>query len=113
MGLSACGEEETATPPASAAPTAIETPASAAPTETETPASATPTETPSAGDAAAAALVRERCTAGCHELRVIKEKSESASQWAAIVEAMIAEGASLTAEEKQTVISYLAKTYGE
>jgi cytochrome c5 len=55
-------------------------------------------------------LLQERCTA-CHTLNRVVSAHKTADQWAAAVGRMIGKGAQLSAEEKQVLVDYLAKTY--
>jgi len=55
-------------------------------------------------------LLQERCTV-CHSLGRVTSTHGSASQWQGIVAQMITKGAQLNAQEKQTLVDYLAQTY--
>jgi cytochrome c5 len=99
IGAVACGSSSQ---PA-ASPTAAETPTAA---ESATP---SPTVEPS-GTLDGATLVQERCTQ-CHTLDRVAAEDGDAAKWTAIVNEMIANGASLNDQEKQAVIDYLAAEY--
>lgn len=81
------------------APTAGQ-PATAAPTASQ------PTTTTLDGQT----LLQERCTV-CHSLDRVASKHKTADQWKATVERMVGNGAQLDAQERQTLIDYLAQTY--
>lgn len=92
LTLTACGGETPGEEPT--------TPAATATAQTETPASAPD----------GAALLQDRCTE-CHSADRIAARSESAAEWEAIVDQMIARGAQLDDQEKQALVDYLATTY--
>jgi cytochrome c5 len=56
------------------------------------------------------ALLEQRCT-DCHDISGITRMHGNAQQWASIVNQMVRRGAQLNAQEKQTLIDYLAQTY--
>jgi mono/diheme cytochrome c family protein len=56
------------------------------------------------------ALLKERCTV-CHNLNRVTSAHKTADQWTTTVERMVGKGAQLNAQEKQTLIDYLAQTY--
>ena len=72
-------------------------------------ASQTPTA-PAATTLDGQALLQERCTV-CHNLSRVTSAHKTADQWTATVERMIGHGAQLDAQEKQTLIDYLAQAY--
>jgi hypothetical protein len=57
-----------------------------------------------------ATLLEARC-ALCHPSSKVKVLKRSPGQWDAIVTGMVKKGAQLNAEEKKTLVEYLAKTY--
>lgn len=56
-------------------------------------------------------LVQDRCT-GCHGLERTTSASKTQQEWEATVARMRGLGAELTDAEAQTVVDYLAETYG-
>jgi competence protein ComEA len=69
-------------------------------------------ESASAGDAAPVEqLVTERCTR-CHDLSVVSARRASAEEWHQIIERMQTNGAQVSDDELETIVQYLAKTYG-
>jgi len=56
------------------------------------------------------ALLQERCTV-CHNLDRVTSAHKTTDQWTATVEKMVGNGAQLNAQEKQTLVDYLAQTY--
>ena len=54
-------------------------------------------------------VVARTCTA-CHELDIITAQRHDAEGWRLIADAMIKNGASLTSQEEDEVVDYLAKT---
>jgi cytochrome c5 len=69
------------------------------------------TVAPSTGGADGQTLLNTRCTV-CHDLSRVTRNKLSADQWNQVVSKMVGNGAKLTSAEQQTVIDYLAKTYG-
>ena len=66
----------------------------------------------SAGDAAPVdQLLTERCTR-CHDMSVVSARRASAEEWHQIIERMQTNGAQLSDDEIETIVQYLAKTYG-
>lgn len=55
-------------------------------------------------------LMNERCSV-CHSVSRVTSKHMTADEWTATVDRMINNGAQLNAEEKQTLIDYLAANY--
>lgn len=55
-------------------------------------------------------LLEQRCSV-CHPSARPKGLKKSATQWESTVTRMMGKGAKLTADEKMTLIDYLAKTY--
>jgi cytochrome c5 len=84
------------------------------------PPQATPAQaTPPSGETAtaapvidAAALLQTRCTV-CHSLDRVTQSRMTSEQWDQTVTLMIGKGAQLTDAEKQALVEYLAKTYGQ
>ena len=56
-------------------------------------------------------ILEDKCTL-CHGLDQVTENHMSKEDWGNEVDSMIAMGAELTAEEKMTLIEYLAKNFG-
>ena len=56
-------------------------------------------------------LVESECTR-CHTLAPIEVQGRSRVEWDQVVQRMIAHGADLSAGQAQTVVDYLAETYG-
>jgi cytochrome c5 len=57
-------------------------------------------------------LVETRCTA-CHDLERVAAVKRHQSEWPALVANMVGRGAMATADEAQTIASYLAANFGE
>jgi cytochrome c5 len=76
----------------------------------EEPAAPPSAEEP-AGDLSGEELLQARCTQ-CHGLDVVETASKTESEWEDTVQRMIAKGARLTEAEAQTLVEYLAETYG-
>jgi len=55
-------------------------------------------------------VLQERCTV-CHNLDRVTSAHKTTDQWTATVEKMVGNGAQLNAQEKQTLVDYLAQTY--
>ncbi|HTX78905.1 MAG TPA: hypothetical protein VMC62_04520 [Longilinea sp.] len=55
-------------------------------------------------------LLQERCTS-CHSLDRVTNLHLNASQWGRVVDQMIGMGASLTTDERNFLVNYLAQTY--
>jgi len=55
-------------------------------------------------------LLQQSC-AGCHSLDRITNSHFTADQWAQVVDQMIGMGASLTTDERNFLVNYLAQTY--
>lgn len=55
-------------------------------------------------------LLAQRCVE-CHDLNRTESAKKSAASWEKTVQRMIDKGASLTADEKNILVEYLAKTY--
>lgn len=73
-------------------------------------ASSTSSSSSSSGPLDGKALLEQRCTV-CHDISGITRLHGTSSQWAGLVDQMIRRGAKLNAQEKQTLIDYLAQTY--
>jgi mono/diheme cytochrome c family protein len=71
---------------------------------------APPAEEP-AGDLSGEELLEARCTQ-CHGLDPVEAASKTEAEWEDTVERMIGKGAELTDAEAQTLVQYLAETYG-
>jgi mono/diheme cytochrome c family protein len=71
--------------------------------------------TPGGGEGPAAVggveLLEGRC-ARCHGLDLVRAASKTQAEWEATVERMRDKGAELTDAEAQTLVDYLAETYG-
>ena len=81
------------------------TPSPAIPTE---PAALAPTVVPAVMDGKQ--LLEQRCVE-CHDLQRTESAKKSAEGWGKTIQRMMDKGAILTAEEKATLVEYLAKTY--
>jgi len=57
-------------------------------------------------------LVERTCNTKCHNLDVIKEQQITAKEWRPLVQIMIGRGAKATPSQAETIVEYLAKTYG-
>lgn len=57
-----------------------------------------------------AGLLKERCSI-CHSSWRIKSAKKTAQEWEVTVTRMMGKGVKLTAEEKKSLLEYLAKTY--
>jgi len=69
-------------------------------------------EEPTAGTASdGRALLEDRCV-GCHGLDRTTGASKSAAEWQETVERMVSKGAELSTAEVETLVAYLAETYG-
>jgi hypothetical protein len=55
-------------------------------------------------------LLQSRCTV-CHSLSRVTSRQETADGWKSVVDKMINNGAQLTPQEEQTLVTYLAQTY--
>jgi cytochrome c5 len=75
------------------------------PTPTQAP------EPPAGPTLRGADLLQERCT-GCHGLDQVEAVSKTEAEWEATVERMRGKGADLTDDEAQTLVEYLAESYG-
>jgi len=128
--LVACGGPESTEPPVEVQPTAppaeapqeeeptappTEVPPEGEPTKlptevpTEAPQEEEPAEPPPTGDGAA--LLEERCTV-CHGLERPTSARKIRDEWEKTVIRMVSKGAELNEEEQETLIEYLAETYG-
>ena len=58
----------------------------------------------------AAGLIKERCSI-CHSSLKIKSAKKTAKEWEVTVTRMMGKGVKLSAEEKKSLLDYLAKTY--
>ncbi len=56
-------------------------------------------------------LLQRRCTR-CHEKSKIVALERTRDEWSQKVDQMIAFGAELTEDERETLLDYLAETYG-
>jgi len=81
------------------------TPSPAQPTE---PAALAPTVVPVTLDGKQ--LLEQRCIE-CHDLQRTESAKKSAEGWGKTVQRMMDKGAILTADEKSTLVEYLAKAY--
>ena len=100
--LAACSPAATpppATPPSDAATTDPQTVPVIVPA-TEQPAAALD----------GATLMDERCST-CHTTKRITSAQLTAEEWTALVDRMVNKGAELNADERQTLIDYLAANY--
>ena len=95
MLLAACGSKSASTATQSSAPA-------------QQPADK-PTVAPASGGNGEA-LLSDRCTK-CHSLDRVTSAKKSAADWKTTVTRMVGKGATLTSEEQQVLVDYLAKTY--
>ena len=102
--LAGCGSSSS-TPVSSGA--SISTPASSG-SSPSTPASSSGTTAGSTADGQT--LMQQRCTV-CHSTGRITSAHMTAAQWQATVDKMINNGAQLTPQEEQTLVTYLAQNY--
>jgi mono/diheme cytochrome c family protein len=111
--LAACASPATTVPSAERSQIP---PSMAAPTEVPPPTLAKPvgstTEVQPAANSDGAALLDQRCSA-CHSPDRAKQAPRSKSDWEKTVTRMIGKGAQLNDAEKQTLVDYLAQTYGK
>jgi mono/diheme cytochrome c family protein len=111
--LTACASSSTPMPSAekSQIPPTI-----AAPTEVPPPTAVNPaapaTVVQPAANSDGAALLDQRCSA-CHNPDRAKQAPRSKPEWEKTVSRMIGKGAQLNDAEKQTLVDYLAQTYGK
>jgi len=56
-------------------------------------------------------IVQQKC-GGCHALKVVTSKRASKQQWSSFVDQMVSRGADIEDEEIETVVDYLAKSFG-
>lgn len=71
-----------------------------------------PTQQPSpgAGSGQGMALLEDRCTK-CHSLDRVVQSRKTRDDWEDVVERMIEKGATLSHDEKDALVEYLAATY--
>ncbi len=69
------------------------------------------TEPGTGGAADGKALLESQC-ASCHGLDQVTEAQKSQAQWEQTVARMVEKGASLSADEQEVLVTYLAETYG-
>jgi quinoprotein glucose dehydrogenase len=60
----------------------------------------------------AKALVEKTCGAGCHSVEVVTSQRMNEKEWNAIVQNMVARGATASDAEVKVIVDYLAKTVG-
>jgi hypothetical protein len=58
------------------------------------------------------ALLQERCSV-CHPFNRVERTTKTVAEWTSTVQRMISHGASLTPQEADTLINYLAMTYSK
>lgn len=56
-------------------------------------------------------IVEQKC-GGCHAMKVVTSKRASKQQWSTLVDQMVTRGADVQDEDIQTVIDYLARSFG-
>jgi competence ComEA-like helix-hairpin-helix protein len=56
-------------------------------------------------------IVQQKC-GGCHAMKVVTSKRASKQQWSTLVDQMVTRGADIEDEDIQTVIDYLARSFG-
>jgi hypothetical protein len=57
-------------------------------------------------------LVERTCGTGCHSVEVVTSQRMNASEWNAVVQNMVARGASASDVEVKAIVGYLANTLG-
>jgi hypothetical protein len=62
---------------------------------------------------AAKALVDKTCGSGCHSVEVVTSQRMSASDWNAVVQSMVARGATASDADVKAIVEYLSKTLGK
>jgi mono/diheme cytochrome c family protein len=55
-------------------------------------------------------LLQQRCSV-CHGVNRVTSHTGTADQWKMVVDQMINNGAQLSSQEEQTLVTYLAQTY--
>jgi len=60
----------------------------------------------------AKALVDKTCGKGCHAIEVVTSQRMTASEWNAVVQNMVARGATASDDEVKAIVDYLAATLG-
>jgi glucose dehydrogenase len=60
----------------------------------------------------AKALVEKTCGSGCHSVEVVTSQRMNEKEWSAIVQSMVARGATTSDAEVKAIVEYLAKTLG-
>jgi competence ComEA-like helix-hairpin-helix protein len=56
-------------------------------------------------------IVQQQC-GGCHALKVVTTKRATKEQWAVVVDQMVGRGADVPDDEIETLVDYLAKSFG-
>jgi mono/diheme cytochrome c family protein len=97
--------EKSQVPPTLTAPTEV-------PPSTAVKPAAPATVVQPAANTDGAALLDQRCSA-CHSPDRAKQAPRSKPEWEKTVSRMIGKGAQLNDAEKQTLVDYLAQTYGK
>jgi cytochrome c5 len=77
---------------------------------TESAAQTNPTSSNSGTTLDAATFTEQTCSQ-CHTFSRAQNAGRSSAEWATTVDRMISHGLSVTPEERQTIIDYLALTY--
>ena len=72
--------------------------------------SSSPAASSSGGSSGGQALMQTRCSV-CHSVSRITSTHKTADQWKTTVDRMINNGARLSAQEEQTLVTYLAQNY--
>ena len=67
---------------------------------------------PAGGSSDGQTLLETRCTA-CHSLTRVTSVRKTEAQWRVTVTRMVQRGARLSPEEENTLLTYLAQTYGK
>jgi cytochrome c5 len=57
-------------------------------------------------------LVDKTCGMGCHAIEVVTSQRMNAGEWKAVVQSMVARGASASDDEVTAIVNYLAATLG-
>jgi cytochrome c5 len=90
------------------APASSTAAAPASPTSSSSASGSSPTQAASSFDGPT--LLQQSCT-GCHSLDRVTNSHFTADQWGQVVDQMIGMGASLTTDERNFLVNYLAQTY--
>jgi len=110
--VAACGGAQgpvTETPAAQTTPTSVVSPEPETPVTEKTPTAEVSPAPPS--EAGGEELLQARCTR-CHTLDRVQAAAKTLAEWETTVERMRGKGAELSDTEAQTLVEFLAETYG-